>query len=231
MILRQSIKPTIFQKASGISRLTLDIPKLDSILSFLTLNQKVCITGLYSQKLIERLCVRAQLPHRYGGLNSNVLLIDGANSSDLYQCISFAEQYHLDVKKVLEKIFTSRTFTAYQLTDLILYDLQQMIQHYKTKVLIIIDLLHFFTNDPYFDSFEIQLLLEQIADAISKIKDCLVIISLSRQTEYDSLFLQLFDKTLRISKNYHRLSVQVSDGSRTESVLLKKSELETIPRH
>lgn len=231
IIQKQRVRPTVFQKASGIPRLTLDIPKIDSILDFLTLNQKVCITGPYSQKLIERICVRVQLPHRYGGLNSNVVLIDGANTSDLYQCISFAQHYQLNVKKVLEKIYTSRTFTAYQLADLILYDLQQVIETTKTKVLIITDLLHFFTDDPYFDSQEVRLLLEQIADAISKVKDCLVIVSLSRPTEYDKIFLQLFDKTLQISKDYHRLSIKVSEENKTQSVLLKKSELETIPSH
>ena len=220
-----------FQKASSIPRLTLDIPQLDSILNFLTLNQKVCIKGPYAQKIIERLCVRAQIPHRYGGLNSNVVLVDGANSSDLYQCISFAQQYQLDVKKVLEKIVTSRTFTAYQLTDLILYDLQQVIEEKKTKVLIITDLLHFFTDDPYFDSQEIRLLLEQIAEAISKVKNCLVIVSLSRPTEYDGIFLQLFNKTLEISKDYHRLSITVNDGEKTKSVLVKKSQLTSIPQH
>ena len=231
LIQKQSIRPTIFQKASGLSRLTLDIPKLDSILSFLTLNQKVCIAGPYSQKLIERLCVRAQLPHRYGGLSSDVLLIDGANTSDLYQCIAFAQQYQLDVKKVLEKIITSRTFTVYQLTDLILYDLQQVIEKYKVKVLVITDLLHFFTDDPYFDNFEIRLLLEQIVDAISKIKNCLVIISLSRPTEYDSLFANLFDKTITISKRYHQLQIKIKDENKTNSVTLKKTELENIPKH
>lgn len=221
----------LYQKASAIPKLTLDIPKLDSILNFLTTDNKVCILGPHCQKLIERLCVRAQLPHRYGGLSSNVVLIDGANSSDIYQCISFAQQYQLDVRKVLEKIITSRTFTAYQLTDLILNDIQQIIEQYKTKVLIITDLLHFFTDDPYFDTFEIRLLLEQIADAISKVKDCLVIVSLSKPTVYDATLMNLFNKTITLSKNYHRLQVQVKDSNTTKSVILKKSELDTIPYH
>lgn len=232
---RRPLEPKIktlptFQKASAIPRLTLDISKLDSVLNFLTLNQKVCITGVYSQKLIERLCVRAQLPHRYGGLDSDVLLVDGANSSNLYQCISFAQEYQLDVKKVLEKIITTRTFTAYQLTDLILNHLEKIIATYNTKVLILTDVLHFFA-DPYFDSGEVRLLLEQITQKISKIKDCLVIVSLSKPTQYDGMFLQLFDKTLQISKQFHRLQIKVNDGNKTQTMLVTKKELETIPYH
>ncbi len=230
---RRQFEPRIktvptFQKASAIPRITFDISKLDSILNFLTLNQKICITGIYSQKLIERLCIRAQLPHRYGGLDSDVLLIDGANSSDLYQCISFGQEYQLDVKKVLEKIITTRAFTAYQLANLILNHLEKIIKTYNAKILILTDVLHFFV-DPYFDSGEVRILLEQITQKISKIKGCLVIVSLSKPTQYDSMFLQLFDKTLEISKQFHRLQIKVNDGNKTKSVLVTKKELETVP--
>lgn len=232
---RQIQKPQrthpVFQKASHIPKLTFDIPKIDSVLNFLTPNQKICISGPHSQKIVERLCVRAQLPHHYGGLGTKVLLIDGANTSDIYQCISFAQQYRLDVKRVLEKIFTSRTFTAYQLTDLICNDLQQVIEKFKVKILIITDLLHFFTDDPYFDTFEIRLLLEQIADAISKIKGCVVVVSLSKPTKYDSIFTNLFNRTIAISKGFHQLQIKIKDGANTNSVILKKQDIETIPPH
>ena len=70
----------VFKKASHLPKLTLDTPKLDEKLHFLALNNKVCTNCIHAQKLIERLCVRAQLPSRYGSLDSKVLLIDGANS-------------------------------------------------------------------------------------------------------------------------------------------------------
>ena len=104
----------VFQRASQLPKITFDIDKIDSILNFLTPDQKICLAGIYTQKLVERLCVRAQLPCRSGGLDSKVLLIDGANSSDLYQCVDFAQQYGLDVKKILSGIISCRTFTVYQ---------------------------------------------------------------------------------------------------------------------
>ncbi|MGI9565548.1 MAG: hypothetical protein ACR2LL_00860 [Nitrosopumilus sp.] len=98
----------VFNKASHLPKLTLDIPKLDEQLHFLTLNNKVCLSGIHTQKLIECLCVCAQLPNRYGGLDSKVLLVDGANHSDLYQCVDFVQQYRLDANKILSRIISSR---------------------------------------------------------------------------------------------------------------------------
>ena len=221
----------VFQKASEIPRLTFDILKIDSIVSFLTIGQKICLVGKQSQRIVERLCVRAQLPQRYGGLDSNVLLIDGANSSDLYQCISFAQQYSLDVRKVLNRIITSRAFTVYQLANVIINELESAISRFDTKVVVITNLLHYFTNDQYLDKNEMQSLLQQIATVIKKIQNCLVIVSLESETEYDHILSGLFYRTIKIANNYHRIHVDISDSHNTNSILMKKSELITVPLH
>lgn len=222
---------TVFQKASRLPKLTLDIPQLDQVLHFLTPNQEVCIAGIYTQNLIERLCVRAQLPHRYGGLDTTVLLIDGANSSDIYQCVDFAQQYGLDVKKVLSKIISSRSFTVYQLANLIINELENAIKQYDTKLVIISNLLHFFTNDPYLDTKEMKAILKQVIKSLQKIENCLVVVSLGFPTQYDEMVLQLFSKIIIINQSYHALSVNIKDGMTKNTVLLKNEELETIPQH
>ncbi len=222
---------TVFQKASRLPKLTLDIPQLDQVLHFLTPNQVVCIAGIYTQKLIERLCVRAQLPHRYGGLDTTVLLIDGANSSDIYQCVDFAQQYGLDVKKVLSKIISSRSFTVYQLANLIINELENAIKQYDAKLVIISNLLHFFTNDPYLDTKEMKAILKQVIKSLQKIENCLVVVSLGFPTQYDEMVLQLFSKIIIINQSYHALSVNIKDGMTKNTVLLKNEELETIPQH
>jgi len=222
---------TVFQKASRLPKLTLDIPQLDQVLHFLTPNQEVCIAGIYTQNLIERLCVRAQLPHRYGGLDTTVLLIDGANSSDIYQCVDFAQQYGLDVKKVLSKIISSRSFTVYQLANLIINELENAIKQYDAKLVIISNLLHFFTNDPYLDTKEMKAILKQVIKSLQKIENCLVVVSLGFPTQYDEMVLQLFSKIIIINQSYHALSVNIKDGMTKNTVLLKNEELETIPQH
>ena len=231
-ILHKISAPSIvFQKASQIPKLTFDIDKIDSILHFITTNQKICIAGIHTQKIIERLCVRAQLPSRYGGLDSKVLLIDGANSSDLYQCVDFAQQYGLDAKKILSGIISCRTFTVYQLANLIVHELQNSIKQYGVKIVIITHLLNFFTNDPYLNSHEMQKVLRIVVKSLKKIQNCLVVISLGLPTQFDGMLLQLFSRTIKIKQSYNTLSVRINDMGEIQSVLLDENLLETIPQH
>jgi len=221
----------VFQKASQLPKLTFDIDKIDSILHFLTPNQKICLSGIHTQKLVERLCVRAQLPCRYGGLDSRVLLIDGANSSDLYQCVDFAQQYGLDVKKILSGIISCRTFTVYQLANLIVNELHDTIKQYDTKIVVITHLLHFFTNDPYLNPHEMQQILKTVVQSLKKIENCLVVVSLGVPTQFDGMLLQLFSRTIKITQSYNALSIHVDDLGKTQSTLLDNNTLEIIPQH
>jgi len=221
----------VFQKASQIPKLTFDIDKIDSILHFLTINHKVCITGVHTQKLVERLCVRAQLPSRYGGLDSNVLLIDGANSSDLYQCVDFAQQYGLDAKKILSGIISCRTFTVYQIANLIISQLDNAINQFGVKIMIITHLLHFFTNDPYLNSLEMQQILQTVLKSLEKIQNCLVIVTLGSSTQFDDMVLQLFSKIVTITPSYNALAVNIRDSGINQTILLGNDTLDKIPQH
>lgn len=231
-VLRPVHSPAVvFQKASRLSKITFDIDKLDSILNFLTPDQKICLSGIHTQKLVERLCVRAQLPCRYGGLDSKVLLIDGANTSDLYQCVDFAQQYGLDVKKILSGIISCRTFTVYQLANLIVNELSNAINQYGVKIVIITQLLHFFINDPYLNTNEMQQILKTVVQSLKAIDDCLVVISLGLPTALDGMLLQLFSKTISIKQSYNALSVHIDDLGKTQSVLIDDNTLTIIPQH
>ncbi len=228
----KSHSPTVvFQKASQLPKITFDIDKIDSVLHFLTPDQKICLAGIHTQKLVERLCVRAQLPCRYGGLDSKVLLIDGANSSDLYQCVDFAQQYGLDIKKILSGIISCRIFTVYQLANLIVNELHNAIKQYNTKIVIITHLLHFFTNDPYLNPNEMQQILKTVIHSLKKIQNCLVVVSLGMPTAFDQILLQLFSKTITIKQSYDALSAHIDNSGQTQSILLDNDTLETIPQH
>ena len=167
------------------------------------------------------------MPKRFGGLDSAVIIIDAGNSSDPYLCISFARQYGLDVDDVLSKIITSRAFTIYQLQSLITHELESVIQKFNARMVIISDLLSMFTDDPYLDKIETKLVLYNIIRTISKLKECLVVVSISKPTQYDDMVSKLFDKTIRVSKQHHRLSVRVDNK---EPIQIKESELEIIPQ-
>jgi hypothetical protein len=84
------------------------------------------------------LAVRAQLPFQLGGLETNVVFVDGGNSFRLYQVSRIAQLHQLDPKQVLERIYISRAFTAYQMTSLILERLSESIR-LRSKLVIISD--------------------------------------------------------------------------------------------
>jgi hypothetical protein len=96
--------------------------------------------------LTSLLCVRAQLPSQLGGLSSNVIFIDGGNTFRLYNISRLAQLHHLDPKQALDRIYLSRAFTAYQITSLIMERLQDIVEKYNAKFVIISDIASLFLD-------------------------------------------------------------------------------------
>jgi len=96
--------------------------------------------------LASLLCVKAQLPTQLGGLQSTVVFIEGGNTFRLYQIAQLAQIHHLNPKKVLDNIFISRAFTAYQETHLIMHQLKEAIKTYNSKLVIISDFAGYFLD-------------------------------------------------------------------------------------
>jgi len=224
---RQKLE-VVFQRASQIPKLTLGIPSLDSCFNFMSTYDKICISGVETQSIVERLCVRAQMPHRYGGLETDVLLIDGANTSDLYQCVDYAQQYGLDVKKTLEGIISSRAFTAYQIANMLIYELENAIKYYKVKIVIITNLSYFYTKGMFLDSNEMIHILKQVTKAIQKINDCLVVMTTNLSTQFDNMLYSICTKTIKIESAYDGLFIKVNNKEKQNNIFLKREEIEII---
>jgi hypothetical protein len=116
--------------------------------------------------LTSLLCVKAQLPTQLGGLQSSVIFIDGGNTFRLYQIAQFAQIHLLNPKQILDKIFISRTFTAYQLTSLITYQLKEAIKKYGAKLVLISDIAGFFL-DKDIPEYEAQRIFSQVTTYLS----------------------------------------------------------------
>jgi hypothetical protein len=86
------------------------------------------------------------LPTQLGGLGSNVVFIDGGNTFRLYKIARLAQFHQLNPREVLERIFISRAFTAYQLTSLILDKLEETIKNCNAKLVVISDIAGFFLD-------------------------------------------------------------------------------------
>jgi len=103
------------------------------------------------------LSVRCQLPREDGGLNSTAIYVDGGNTFNPYAISAITQEYGIDPKSTLERIFVSRAFTAYQLSALILETLEDALKRYKSKLVLILDIISLFLDQdvPTKESMEI----------------------------------------------------------------------------
>src|SRR5438270_715405 len=135
----------------------------------------------------------------------------------------------LQKRPLVQKITKPVIFqTASNIPNLIMFELENAIKHYDVKLVVITNLLHYFTNDPYLDSTEMERILDEIVQSLKKIKDCLVIISLDSQTRFNDVVHKLFSITIKIESSNSTLSVDVNNDGRHSSVILRNDELESI---
>jgi hypothetical protein len=76
-----------------------------------------------------------------GGLDSSVVLIDGGNCSDLYLFSSLAKSHGVAAIKALRRVVMSRSFTMYQLANLVTEGLPKVIDEYGAEMVIVSDIL------------------------------------------------------------------------------------------
>jgi Rad51 len=137
------VKPTMAQPL-----FSLNMPGVDELFPGFAPGDFAVLYGSPSViSLTSLLCIRAQLPAQLGGLGSNVVFIDGGNTFRLYKIARLAQLHQLNPREVLDRIFISRAFTAYQLTSLILDKLEETIQKYNAKLVVISDIAGFFLDN------------------------------------------------------------------------------------
>jgi len=156
----------LVQVAPSKHLLSLNIRNVDQLFSGFTEGDFAIIQGSSASALTSLLCVRGQLPNQLGGLNSKVLFIDGGNTFDLYQISQLARAHHLNPKQVLDNIYISRAFTAYQVTALIMHKLKLTIKKVDAKLVIISDLAGFFLDTDLPD-YEAQRVFSQVLTYLS----------------------------------------------------------------
>jgi hypothetical protein len=116
--------------------------------------------------LASLLCIRAQLPPQLGGLGSNVVFIDGANTFRLYNITRLARLHQLDPRQALDRIYISRAFTAYQMTSLILQKLEETLKICDSKLVIISDIAAMFLDKDVEDE-EARRIYSQVTTRLS----------------------------------------------------------------
>ena len=133
------IKPSMEQVV--LNRLTFNIRDIDGLFPGFRAGDFAVLYGPQSvSSLASLLCVRAQLPTQLGGLESNVVFIDCANSSSFSNIGHEFQLQQLDNKAALDRVHKMRVYTAYRLTNLIMEKLQETVETYDAKLIVISDI-------------------------------------------------------------------------------------------
>jgi Rad51 len=140
------IKPSMAQAV--LTRLTFNIRDIDGLFPGFRAGDFAILYGPQSvSSLASLLCVRAQLPTQLGGLESNVVFIDCANSSSFSTIGHAAQLQQLDAKAALARVHNMRVYTAYRLTTLIMEKLQEAVETCDAKLVVISDIASPFLYD------------------------------------------------------------------------------------
>lgn len=159
------VKSSIAQSPS--TQLTFNMPDVDSLHpgfkagDFAVLYGSEPVTSLASL-----LCVRAQLPTRLGGLESDVVFIDCASSSSLSDIEHVAHLQQLNAQETLMHVHNMRVYTAYRLTSLITEKLQEAVENSDAKLVVISDIAGPFLRDNV-DDQEARTVYSQIMSYLS----------------------------------------------------------------
>jgi RecA/RadA recombinase len=156
------------------------------------------LTVLYGEKvcqtIAEQLCVRAQLPIEIGGLNAKSVFIDGGNTFDIYHVSNYAATLHLDRDEVLHGINISRAFTCYQLVNLIVEKLPELLCEQKVGLVVISNLLDLFM-DSEVDLKETKHTVNFLSNFLTQFareNGIALVITCSAHEDHDDAFLRQF---------------------------------------
>jgi hypothetical protein len=232
---RRPFKPRLdipqFQTADTLLRFRFDIPKIDSFLG-LASTDLCCITGYNANTILTRLCVRALLPSRYGGLNSPyVMIADTGNRTDVYGAINFARQYGLNKEKAADRILVTRAFTVSQVMKLLTIEVPRIIQKYQVNCVIIPGLLNTIDEEPSMRGKEAKKGIGKIMKAINELSRRVLVITSIQEGKYTKWVLPEFKKRINLI-NERRYGVKAdlyNQGSRRR-VSLTLKDLRVIPK-
>jgi len=214
------------QTAFDLTRFKLDIEKLSSFP--LGTTGTVCIIGYKANLLLTRICVRALLSAKHGGLDSPfVLVVDAGNKSDFYQTVDFLRQYGMDIQGNLERIVVSRTFTIHQLKSLLSRELPKVIQQYQARIVIIPGLLDLF-EDPNIKKKEAKLVIGRIMKSLESISGKVLVITSLQPGKYADLVATEFDKRISLDRERQKIQAALYDQGRRRQLVLTERELRTI---
>jgi hypothetical protein len=157
---------TIVKSIPSPVRLSLNIRNIDALFPGFESGDFAVLSGA-SAALASLLCVRAQLPNQLGGLGTNVVYVDGGNTFRLYRISRIAQFHQMNPREVLERIYISRAFTAYQMASLVLDKVKEAVVKFNAKLLIVSDIAGLFLDEDILED-EAKRVFSQVTVWLSK---------------------------------------------------------------
>ena len=202
-------KTANFRSASSFPHFSLGLPCLDLMMEPFSSQRLFTLSGGAASAVAELTAFRAQLPLEAGGLDSNVLFVDGGNRSDPYLFSSFAKQFGLKPEVAMRRVATCRIFTIYQLADLVSERLVRSAQDYAAGLIVISDLLGTF-NEPELEEREARRLLSAVEGGIERLKkNSLVLATLASPNKHDNMIIGWADVAVSLSSSRGRVQAEL----------------------
>jgi hypothetical protein len=179
----------------------------------------------YCKTLTFRLVVRCQLPIEGNGLNSTAIFVDGGNTFNPYSISAIAQEFGLDPKPALERVFVSRAFTAYQLSAIILETLEEALKQYRSKLVLLSDLTGLFLDKdvPTREAFELfSKAVTYLSDLTIRrnvivVATCFPFEHSRRHVFLESILLGKASKVIRITESKGKLQFALENSRGVES--------------
>jgi hypothetical protein len=120
--------------------------------------------------------VRGILPKRHNGLESpTVYVLVTDNKLDFYNITEIADKKYRILDKALKRIIVQRMFTIHQLAHFLIIDLENNLQKYKSKLVVITG--DFFLSDSQITKEDKDWLYPQMIQSIKeKVKDSITLV-------------------------------------------------------
>ncbi len=131
---------TVIKPVSSQTLLSFNMRNIDDIFPGFVPKDFATLYGAGSVVTLSLLlAVRAQLPCQLGGLKSDTVFVDGANTFRLYRVSRLARTHSLKPRDVLQQILISRAFTAHQMTAIVLEKLEEIVAESSAKLVVLSD--------------------------------------------------------------------------------------------
>ena len=127
-----------------IRRLSLGVRGVDDVFPGFELGDFVVLYGGAAASMSFTLSIRCQLPIARGGLACPCVFVDGGNMFSPYAVAETARECGLDYRKMLNRVYVSRAFTAYQFSSLIMERLCSILKKTKARLLVVSDVTSLF---------------------------------------------------------------------------------------